>query len=50
MSLPAQRLHIVELKEAKKLKDGERRVINSLCYLAGIVGATFVMLAVVFTR
>lgn len=48
MSLTQQRLHIVELKEAKKLKEADKRFIESISRLALIVGATFVMLALVF--
>lgn len=50
MSLPAQRLHVVELKEAKKLKDADKRFIEAISRLAIVVGATFVALASVLTR
>lgn len=50
MSLQQQRLHIVELKEAKKLKESEKKIIEAISRLALIVGGTFVMLALVFVR
>lgn len=50
MSLVLQRLQLKQTKENIRLKEGEKKLIGAWSRLALIIGATFVMLALVFTR